>query len=192
MIIYGTKETRKVYHMPLPDQIVSPLLRQTIANTKQKEAGDRLFEWGAKVFYFEGSRCLQLCNFASKFTIVMALVTDDMIKRLPEYIFEYLYDVYAGDPQMKKLIDRYLADNTIMFFDKLTDRVTISSMNHFQVYFMDDGDRFYDFAEGNLIRTRALNKKVNCDYLMGMTIDGKKTYIYLAEKFAELLKARYS
>jgi len=27
---------------------------------------------------------------------------------------------------------------------------------------------------------------------MGMTIDGKKTYIYLAEKFAELLKARYS
>jgi hypothetical protein len=166
MIIYGTKETRKVYHMPLPDQIVSPLLRLAIANTKQKEAGDRLFEWGAKVFYFEGSRCLQLCNFASKFTIVMALVTDDMIKRLPEYIFEYLYDVYAGDPQMKKLIDRYLADNTIMFFDKLTDRVTISSMNHFQVYFMDDGDRFYDFAEGNLIRTRALNKKVNCDYLM--------------------------
>ena len=61
---------------------------------------------------------------------------------------------------MKKLIDHYLADNTIMFFDKLTDRVTISSMNHFQVYFMDDGDRFYDFAEGNLIRTRALNKKV--------------------------------
>lgn len=192
MIIYGTKETRKVYHMPLPDQIVSPLLRQTIANTKQKEAGDRLFEWGAKVFYFEGSRCLQLCNFASKFTIVMALVTDDMIKRLPEYIFEYLYDVYAGDPQTKKLIDHYLADNTIMFFDKLTDRVTISSMNYFQVYFKDDGDRFYDFAEGNLIRMRALNKKVNCDYLMGMTIDGKKTYIYLAEKFAELLKARYS
>nr|WP_278765521.1 hypothetical protein [Limosilactobacillus mucosae] len=58
MIIYGTKETRKVYHMPLSDQIVSPLLRLTIANTKQKEAGDRLFEWGAKVFYFEGSRCL--------------------------------------------------------------------------------------------------------------------------------------
>ncbi|MEO5288797.1 hypothetical protein [Limosilactobacillus allomucosae] len=64
-----------------------------------------------------------------------------------------------------------------MFFDKLTDRVTISSMNHFQAYFMDDGDRFYDFAEGNLIRMRALNKKVNCDYLMGMTINGKKNYI---------------
>lgn len=42
----------------------------------------------------------------------------------------------------------------------------------------------YGTAEGNLIRTRALNKKVNCDYLMGMMIGGKKTYIYPAEKFA--------
>lgn len=192
MIIYGTKETLKTYGLKLPDQISNPVVHQTIVGAQKQQSGDCLYEWGAKIFQFESLKCLQLCNFASKFTIVIADVDDKEINQIAEIIIGFLNDIYADNPKIIKLINRYAADNTVTYFDKLTNRSIITSMNHFQTYYMENGDRFYDFAEGNLIRTRVLNKEVNYNYLMGMTVNGKKTYIYPAEKFAELLKARYS
>lgn len=191
MIIYGTKKTLDIYRLKLPDQFANPLMKQLITDTRKRQAGDPLYEWGAKVFQFEYLKCLQLCNFTSKFTIVIADVKEKQIDQLTEIIFGYLNDIYSGDQEMLKLIDRYAAENTVTYFDKLTDRSIISSMNYFQTSYMEDGDRFYDFVDGNLLRTRPLNKEINWNYLAGLKVHGKKTYDYPAERFAQLLKNRY-
>lgn len=191
MIIYGTKETRKVCKLPTPELASNYLLKELISESRERYAGDQLFEWGAKSFYFERTLCLELCNFASRFTILMVAVTDEMVKHLPEYILTYLNKVYEDDQEMLKLLELYADDNAFTYFDKLTNRSVIGSMNHFQNYYLDGGDRLYEFAKGRTIQTVELAKKYNLHYIIGLKVDGKKSYLYPGEVFAKLLKERY-
>ena len=68
MIIYATKQTRERYNLPKIENMPNDLkiFNQTII---EKESGNELLEWGAKLFYFDSKKCLQLVNFASKFTL---------------------------------------------------------------------------------------------------------------------------
>ena len=67
MIIYATKQTIERHKIVLPQDMHSPIKEMALA-TVQKESGDRLLEWGAKLFYFDRRKCLQVVNFASKLT----------------------------------------------------------------------------------------------------------------------------
>ena len=190
MIIYGTKQTLADFQLKLPHQMTAQS-RQLIGRLKAKQGGDSLHEWGAKVFYFEYLRSIQLCNFASKFTLVIVGVTDAQIAQIAEIIFGYLDDIYADDPEMLKLIDRYAEDNQVTYFDKMTNRSIMATMNNFQTNYLLDGDRIYDFTEGNKIRTRVLNKEINRNHLVTIKTGKKKDYVFPAEQFKKLLKARY-
>ena len=71
MIIYATKQTVDRYGMTMPENIQNPIIRPLVLKTYNNEKGDRLLEWGAKLFYFDHRKCLQICNFASKLTVVL-------------------------------------------------------------------------------------------------------------------------
>lgn len=57
MIIYVTKETFDKYKLNLPKDLKPPFdeLARTVM---EKEAGDRLCEWGGKLFYFDRRKCI--------------------------------------------------------------------------------------------------------------------------------------
>ncbi len=70
MIIYGTKQTLERYKLKLPQEILDE--KDDSAQTVlQNESGDKLQEWGAKLFYFEGRKYIQVVNFDSKFTLFL-------------------------------------------------------------------------------------------------------------------------
>ena len=52
MIYYATKETLQRYKLKTPEQFESemaPFVRTVV----DRERGNRLFEWGCKLFYFD-------------------------------------------------------------------------------------------------------------------------------------------
>lgn len=64
-------------------------------------------------------------------------------------------------------------------------------MNSFQLTYLDDGYRLYDFVENGVLKTKELNRNINTDYPVTEKINGRTEYYFPAEKFAELLKDYY-
>ncbi|MBO4252099.1 MAG: hypothetical protein J5911_05530 [Clostridia bacterium] len=190
MIIYATKQTIEIYKIVLPQDMHSPIREMELA-TEQKENGDRLLEWGAKLFYFDRRKCLQVVNFASKLTLFLFDVKVDDLAGVGNAIAQYLLDIYSNNATMTKLLKRFFDDYPVVAFDRLTDRRTIATLNHTQLTFADDGYRFFDFIDNNVLQTRKINKKVNFDWIFTEKIDGKTDYFYSGEKFEQLLKERY-
>ena len=190
MIIYATKQTIERYKIVLPQDMHSPIKEMALA-TVQKESGDRLLEWGAKLFYFDRRKCLQVVNFASKLTLFLFDVKVDDLAGVGNAIAQYLLDIYSNNVTMTKLLKRFFDDYPVVAFDRLTDKRAIATLNHTQLTFADDGYRFFDFIENNVLQTKKINKKVNFDWIFTEKIDGKTDYFYSGEKFEQLLKERY-
>ena len=190
MIIYATKQTIERYKMVLPQDMHSPI-KEMVLGTVQKESGDRLLEWGAKLFYFDRRKCLQVVNFASKLTLFLFDVKVDDLAGVGNAIAQYLLDIYSNNVAMTNLLKRFYDDYPVVAFDRLTDKRAIATLNHTQLTFADDGYRFFDFIENNVLQTRKINKKVNFDWIFTEKIDGKTDYFYSGEKFEQLLIERY-
>jgi len=190
MIIYATKQTIERYRIVLPQDMHSPIKEMALA-TVQKESGDGLLEWGAKLFYFDRRKCLQVVNFTSKLTLFLFDVKVDDLPAVGNAIAQYLLDIYSDNATMTKLLKRFFDDYPVVAFDRLTDKRAIATLNHTQLTFADDGYRFFDFIENNVLQTRKINKKVNFDWIFTEKKDGKTDYFYSGEKFEQLLKERY-
>ena len=190
MIIYATKQTIERYKIVLPQDMHSPI-REMALITLQKESGDRLLEWGAKLFYFDRRKCLQVVNFASKLTLFLFNVKIDDLSAVGNAIAQYLLDIYSNNAVMTKLLKRFFDDYPVVMFDRLTDRRAIATLNHTQLTFADDGYRFFDFIENNILQTRKINMKVNFDWIFSEKNAGKTDYFYSGERFEQLLKERY-
>lgn len=61
MIIYATKQTFERYKLKLPSELSHPInmIAQTVI---ENESGDKLLEWGAKLFCFDRRKCIQVVN----------------------------------------------------------------------------------------------------------------------------------
>ena len=70
MIIYLTKESRERLNIPLTSEMKTDM-KLLAEKVIEKESGDKLLEWGAKLFYFDRRKCLQVVNFASKLTLIL-------------------------------------------------------------------------------------------------------------------------
>ncbi|QOV18188.1 hypothetical protein INP51_09040 [Blautia liquoris] len=68
MIIYATKQTFERYKLKLPKELTPPI-NQIAEAVIENESGDKILEWGAKLFYFDKRKCIQVVNFASKLTL---------------------------------------------------------------------------------------------------------------------------
>jgi len=190
MIIYATKQTMERYKIVLPQNMHSPMKEMALAIVR-KESGDRLLEWGAKLFYFDRRKCLQVVNFASKLTLFLFDVKVKDLADVANDIAHYLLDIYNGNAAMTKLLNRFFEDHPMVAFDRLTDRRAIAALNHTQLTFAEDGYRFYSFIENNVLQTRKINKMVNFHWIFTEKTDGKTDYFCSGERFEQLLKERY-
>ena len=190
MIIYVTKETFDKYKLKRPEDLKPPLdeLARTVM---EKEAGDRLCEWGGKLFHFDRRKCIQIVNFASKFTLFLVDVKLSDLPNIGDYIAEYIFDIYSEDKEMLSALNRMFEEHQYMCFSKLTDKSIISTLNSTQSRFAEDGYRFYDFISEGILHTKDINRKINSDWLFTMTINKKTDYFYAREKFRTLVLERY-
>ncbi len=190
MIIYATKKTFERYRLKLPLELSSPM--NIIAETViQNESGDKLLEWGAKLFYFDKRKCIQVVNFASKFTLFLVDVKVADLENVGEMIAYYMLELYKGDNQMTTALQKLFKERSFCCFEKLTDKSVIATMNTTQRQFADDGYRFYEFIRGGVLHTMEINYLVNFKWLFTMKINGKTEYIYAGEKFKEMILKRY-
>ena len=190
MIIYVTKETFDKYKLKRPEDLKPPLdeLARTVM---EKEAGDRLCEWGGKLFHFDRRKCIQIVNFASKFTLFLVDVKLSDLPNIGDYIAEYIFDIYSEDKEMLSALKRMFEEHQYMCFSKLTDKSIISTLNSTQSRFAEDGYRFYDFISEGILHTKDINRKINSDWLFTMTINKKTDYFYAREKFRALVLEQY-
>lgn len=187
MIIYATKQTVDRYGIKMTEDLQNPVVRQTALAVYNHEKDNRLLEWGAKLFYFDRRKCIQICNFASKLTIVLVDIKRADLEIVGDLVANYLMDIYSDNKKMTILLDRYFKEHPLICFAKLTDRKTISTMNRFQSVYLEDGYRLYDFIESGILKTIILNREINREYIVTDKIDGKTEYYYPAERFEELL-----
>ncbi|WP_405355012.1 DUF6933 domain-containing protein [Ruminococcus sp.] len=187
MIIYATKQTVDRYGIKMPENFQDPIMRQIALDVYNSEKDNRLLEWGAKLFYFDRRKCIQICHFASKLTVVLVDIKKADLESVGELVARYLIDIYSDNKRMTNLLKQFFKEHPLVCFAELTDRIIISTMNRFQNIYLEDGYRLYDFIENGILKTIDLNRNINRKYLVSDKIDGKTQYYYPAERFEELL-----
>lgn len=190
MIVYATQKTVDRYQLKMPDELSSPL-KESVGAVIEREAGDRLLEWGMKLFYFNRRKCLQIANFASKFTLFLVDIKVGDLKHIGTLMAHYMYDIYSDNPEMISLLDRFFNEHSVVVISRLKDKSIIAQLNHSQIYFADDGYRLYDFVEDGYVKGKKINEFFNTQWLVTQMNDGKKEYVYPTEIFEKLLKERY-
>lgn len=190
MILYATKETIKELNIPMPDEL--SIFNNIIANKVIKEqTGDGLLEWGLKLFYFDGRKCIQVVNFASRLALFLFDIKNEEIGDIANEIAMYLNKIYSKDLCMKSILEKFYNEYPVCVFSRLVNKSIIASLNHNQSQHADNGYRFYEYIDKNILNTIKINNDFNWNYLTIKNINGKKEYIYPAEYFRELLINRY-
>lgn len=187
MIIYATKKTSERYGLPddlQPDgNVIYPLA--------VREEGNPLQEWGAKLFYFNRRKCLQVCNFASRFTLFLFNLNKADIDLIGELIAFYIYELYSDDEEMKLALAEMLGLRPKVFFSRLTDKRIIATLNSTQRTFAGDGDYFHRFVLDGELDTMEINRRFNFDYVITVKVDGEKLYLMPTEIFRKQVLEAY-
>ena len=190
MILYATKQKIKELNIPMPEEL-STFNQLLSTKVIEQQKNNKLLEWGIKIFYFDGRKCIQAMNFASKLTVFIFDLEKEQIAYIADAIAKYLFDIYDNDKKMKKILEKFFDDYPVCAFSKLQDKSIITSLNHNQLDFAEDGYRFYDYIEKGILQTRKINNDVNWKHIVGINKNNKKDYIYPAEYFRELLLEKY-
>lgn len=190
MIIYATKQTFERYKLKLPSELM-PSTRLIAQSVIEKEDGDRLLEWGAKIFYLDKRKCIQVVNFASKFTLFLFDIKVDDIENIGDMIAHYLLELYIDDLEMIKALKKMFEENHVTCIAKLTDKSAIATLNSTQMRYVGNGEYFYEFIQNGVLHSLEINHDVNFKWLFTMKIKGKTEYFYAGEKFREIMLDRY-
>lgn len=190
MIIYVTKQTFDRFKLKMPEDLPPPM-DQITQLVIADESGDRLHEWGGKLFYFDRRKCIQIVNFASKFTLFLFDIKLDDLPDVGNQIAGYLFDLYSSDRKMQKALDLMFEEHPLVCFSRIKDRSIIATLNATQTGFALDGDRFYDYIHDGILHTREINRTVNFEWFFTMKTNGKKEYCTAGDRFKELVIEKY-
>ena len=190
MIFYATKETVERLKIKTYDKL-SDYSKQIAQNVITNQSGDDLLEWGMKLFYFDRRKCLQVMNFASKFTIFIFDIKVNDMDSIPNIVANYLIELYKDDETLIKLLKGLFEHYSLCTYSKLTNRSIISSLNHNQSEFAIDGYIFYEYINNGILNTIQINKDVNFDYFVTQKRSGKIVYFLPGDRFRELIIERY-
>lgn len=190
MIFYATKETVERLKIKTFDKL-SDHSKQIAQNVITNQSGDDLLEWGMKLFYFDRRKCLQVMNFASKFTIFIFDIKVNDMDSIPNIVANYLIELYKDDETLIKLLEGLFEHYSLCTYSKLTNRSIISSLNHNQFEFAIDGYIFYEYINNGILNTLQINKDVNFDYFVTQKRSGKIDYFLPGDRFRELIIERY-
>ena len=190
VIFYATKETMQRYKLKTPDQLkaeIAPYAQAVV----QSEQGNRLYEWGCKLFYFDRRKCLQVMHFETKLVIFLVDIKIKELEFAVNAVPQYLMDMYASDDIMQRALERYFESSPFACFDKITDRSIISSMNNVQTRWAWDGYHFYDYIKDGILHTRQINRDVN-EMPVTRKVDGKEEWFIPYDRFAEAIKKHFA
>lgn len=189
MIIYATKKMLDRYKLNTPDEMISeisPLAKKL----REIEKDNSLYEWGCKLFYFDGKKCLELMHFETKFVVFLINYKVGNIDNTMNDVFNYIFDMYSSDKEMVKALKKYVKSSTVFIFDKITNRSIISSLNHVQSDWAWGGSRFYNYIKDGILHTKKINRDVN-DFITTIKINNKSKYIVPYEYFAKVMKEKF-
>ena len=94
MILYATKQTIEELDIPMPEEL-SKFTRDLAIKTIREQQNDDLIKWGLKLFYFDGRKCIQAVNFASKMAIFLFDIKNNEIQWIANGIAIYLNELYS-------------------------------------------------------------------------------------------------
>lgn len=190
MIFYATKETMTRYKLKTPEQFqseIGPFVRMAA----EKERGNRIYEWGCKLFYFDRRKCLQVMHFETKLVIFLVDLKQKDLEFTANIVANYLMDIYAEDSEMVAALNRFFASSPVAIFDKISDRSIIASMNSIQTNWAHDGYAFYSYIQDGILHTRKINREVN-EYPVTRKVDGKTEWIVPYALFAQTIKREFA
>ncbi|MBO5224128.1 MAG: hypothetical protein J6C23_06430 [Clostridia bacterium] len=190
MILYLTKKAKERYSIKTPEEI-SVEIKPYVMSVIEKEQGDRLYEWGCKLFYFDRKKCLELIHFASKFTVYLIDIKVDDLDKIPEMLMFYALHVFEDDDEMQEAITKYFNSAPVFVYDKLTDKSAISSLNRHLSEFAMDGYRFYEYISNGILHSKRINYDANKQWIVTVNIDGKTDYYYPAEAFERIIRKNF-
>lgn len=147
MIIYVTKETFERYKFKMPEDFSDPISGVIASAVLQRESGDRLLEWGGKLFYFDRRKCLQVVNFASKLTFVLVDIKMEDRENIGNIIANYMFKLYDCNKKMTRLLERLFKEHPAVCFSRLKDKSAIATLNHTQTNYLLDGYRLGDLSK---------------------------------------------
>lgn len=145
MVIYATKKAFERYNLKMPEEMHSSFAASVSRAIIKKESGDRLCEWGAKLFYFVGKKCLLITNFETKLCIVLVDFKVGNLAEIGNWIITYLIELYKNDKEMLDCMEIFFAEHPACCFSRLKDKVAISVLNHAESDYLFYGNRLYDF-----------------------------------------------
>ena len=189
MIYYATKETMQRYKLKTPELFqseIAPLVQAVV----QRERGNRIYEWGCKLFYFDRRKCLQLMHFETKLVVFLVDLKMKDLEHAANAVANYLMDMYSDDVQMRKALESYFTASPLVCFDRITDRSIIASMNTVQTRWAWDGYRFYDYIQNGILHTRRINREVN-EMPVTRKVNGKEEWFIPYELFSQTIKKRF-
>ncbi len=191
MILYVTKQTFERYKFKMPENFNDPFMGAVAKAVIERESGDRLLEWGGKLFYFDRRKCLQVVNFASKLTFVLVDIKMEDREYIGNIIANYMFKLYEGNTKMTKALERLFEEHPVVSFAPLKDKSAIATLNHTQSDYLLDGYRLAEYIRGGILHTIELNNDINRKWLFTQKFDGKTEYIYPAERFEQLILERF-
>ncbi len=176
MIIYGTKQTVDRYKIDVEEC---------------NEQVDDLFKFGIKIFYYNGKKCLQVINFATKLTIVLYNVNKADLKHLDEIISVRIFEIFKEDEDFVQLLAKYFTDAIGIQFGKLSNRSMTSSLNRNEYMFIEDlaVEEFNDID--TFFPHYDMNKFINFENLATKIINKKTRYFYPAKEFKQAVIEYY-
>ena len=188
MDISVTKRTAERYNLDSRIKLDTKITA-SVGNSNTND----IFSWGAKVFYIQGKKSLQIMNMASKLTFVIIDIANKDLEEINELIYAYMIELMWDDASIRDFIQQYINDDSEkkLNFYYLKERSTISSLNYTQRTLLDDPEFIYSFVQDGILNVSEMNYYLNREYLVTIPIDGKKEYYYASEYFKDLLVLYY-
>ena len=190
MVLYITQRTADKYLLKMPHELSNPM-KPVVYEVMRRERGKSIFEWGAKLFYFEGKKCLQVMNFETKLTFFLFNVTMTVMEELAKWLVDYMFLLYSDNDKMTKCIKKYVDDSKFIYFDLLEDKNIITTINHTHRIFVEEERRLYDFMDNGVPNVAEINRKINFEWFFPKKEGDQICYFYSGKMFEEVLAKKY-
>ncbi|MBQ4088988.1 MAG: hypothetical protein IJC56_03800 [Clostridia bacterium] len=191
MIIYVTKKTAERFGIDMSMDGVPEPNASIIKALLERDTGSLLREWGANLFYFNGKKCLQVVNFASKFTLFIFDIKKSELQYIGSAIMGYLFTLFEGDDEMIECLERMQRHDMIAIFEPLKNKSMIATLNHNMQDFAWDGERFWDYIEDGTLNSVEINWRYNFDYIVRYKALGYNDFYIPAELFRKCVVETY-
>ena len=191
MILYATKQTIDRYKLETTDTMPG-LAGEMARQVAEQEENDCFLHWGMKLFYFDGRKCLMLLNRASKFGLVLPDFKKKDIAYIGDVIAHYLLQLYANDDEAIRCLMRMFKETRCCVVKPIKDRSFIAAVSHFYTDYLFSGYLLQEYISDGILHSMRMNHNYNFNYLVPIVAEGEKKYLMPAERFRELLVARYA